>query len=602
MNFINNPQEISNNIQTITGLRNPYIVNYGTGSVPKFQGQRSTAIGYFAGLNNLGTNSIAIGVKSSVSGIGSNNILLNASGEILNSVTSNSFYVNPIRSNVTPYVLFYNTTTKEVSFELGTNTSLIPNGINWGDYLFWNGTQWVLGRLNITLGEFAGETNQQTLAVALGYQAGQISQGTNSISIGFQAGRSNQNENAISIGAQSGSLSQNINAISIGYQSGQYSQGPNGLSIGYQSGQFSQGGNGLSLGFQSGQNYQGQSSVSIGNLAGQNSQGIFGVAIGIQSGQFSQGTSSVSIGNLAGQNYQSSNSISIGLSAGQNTQGQSSVSIGNSAGQLTQGDYSVAIGHQAGRFTQGTSSVAIGYTSGCNSQGSASVAIGWNSGYTSQGSSCVAVGYGSGQVNQGQNSVAIGKFSGQTSQPANSIVLNASGNALTGIGNGTCINPVRTISGSTLRVLNFDTSTFEISYGTTPSNKAFTIQHPLDEDKYLVHYCLEGPEVGVYYRGESMIQNNKYIEIELPDYVSKLAYNFSIQITPIIEENDDFEEEKISPNTYYVSRVKHNKFKVYGKNGSFYWLVHGNRHYNPIIEPYKNQVKVNNIGPYTWIQ
>ena len=70
--------------------------------------------------------------------------------------------------------------------------------------------------------------------------------------------------------------------------------------------------------------------------------------------------------------------------------------------------------------------------------------------------------------------------------------------------------------------------------------KSFVIEHPLNyleddksNDKYLVHTCLEGPEVGVYYRGKCEIINKQFVVIQLPNYVSNLAYNFTIQIIRI---------------------------------------------------------------------
>ena len=213
----------------------------------------------------------------------------------------------------------------------------------------------------------------------------------------------------------------------------------------------------------------------------------------------------------------------------------------------------------------------------------------------------MAIGLQAGFTNQGANSIAIGAFSG-SGQPANSIVINSTGTSLVGVANGTCIAPfnVATRSGN---LLIYDTSTREIttsSSNTSALNKTFVIDHPLDNDKYLVHYCLEGPEVGVYYRGESKIENDKYVEIELPHYVSKLAKKFSIQVTPIIEDEEDYDLE-ISK-TYYVSRVKNNTFKVFGKNGNFFWLLHGIRVDNPIVEPNKSDVIFKNVGPYTWLE
>jgi hypothetical protein len=130
-----------------------------------------------------------------------------------------------------------------------------------------------------------------------------------------------------------------------------------------------------------------------------------------------------------------------------------------------------------------------------------------------------------------------------------------------------------------------------------PALKTFVIDHPISNDKYLVHGCLEGPEAGVYYRGRCEITNNKNVVIQLPEYVSTLASNFTIQITPIYDE----EVLNNSDNVYYKTGiVKYNSFTVYGINGSFYWLVQGTR-CNINTEPLKENTVVKGDGPYKWI-
>jgi hypothetical protein len=122
--------------------------------------------------------------------------------------------------------------------------------------------------------------------------------------------------------------------------------------------------------------------------------------------------------------------------------------------------------------------------------------------------------------------------------------------------------------------------------------KTFVIDHPIDENKYLVHGCLEGPEAGVYYRGKGEITNNECVEIELPDYVSHLATNLTIQISAIYDGSEI--------KTYNAGFVIDNKFNVYGPNGKFYWIVHGTRK-EIEVEPLKENVVVKGDGPYKWI-
>jgi len=123
--------------------------------------------------------------------------------------------------------------------------------------------------------------------------------------------------------------------------------------------------------------------------------------------------------------------------------------------------------------------------------------------------------------------------------------------------------------------------------------KSFIIDHPKDENKYLVHACLEGPEAGVYYRGISEITNEHHTIIELPDYVSNFAKDFTIHLTPMFKN-------KFVQLAY--SEVDNNKFTVFSNNGNvkFSWIVYGNR-LDINTEPYKNEVCVKGDGPYKWL-
>ena len=138
----------------------------------------------------------------------------------------------------------------------------------------------------------------------------------------------------------------------------------------------------------------------------------------------------------------------------------------------------------------------------------------------------------------------------------------------------------------------YDSGSGEITYDST---KTFVIEHPIDENKYLVHACLEGPEAGVYYRGKATIENEGKITIKLPDYVDKLATNFTVQITPI------YAPHIVIRNTHTTSEVENNEFTVYGDCGSFFWHVYGERR-SIIVEPNKEDVEVKGDGPYTYMR
>ena len=239
---------------------------------------------------------------------------------------------------------------------------------------------------------------------------------------------------------------------------------------------------------------------------------------------------------------------------------------------------------------------------------SGAIAFGFNAGQigvtsgavTGQGTNSIAIGVGAGQSGQGSYAIAIGFGAGQAGQHSRSIVLNANTSVLNTATTGAFyVNPIRTASTVSFALLMYNKTTREVvasSADTSLSSKSFVIQHPQYRDKYLVHCCLEGPEVGVYYRGESFIQNNRFVEITLPSYVSEIATNFSVQITPI-QENED---EEIRD--FRASRVRDNKFKVFGKNGCFFWHVYGNRDINLNVEPNKSDYDIKNVGPYTWLE
>jgi hypothetical protein len=139
----------------------------------------------------------------------------------------------------------------------------------------------------------------------------------------------------------------------------------------------------------------------------------------------------------------------------------------------------------------------------------------------------------------------------------------------------------------------YNTTSSQLVYDTVgnTTTKTFVIDHPVDKNKYLIHACLEGPEAGVYYRGEGEIVNNNFVTIVLPEYVKYLAKDLSVNVTPIYDG-------KVK--TYNCSRVLNNEFKVYGENGHFYWIVHGKR-LEIQAEVIKTEVNVKGAGPYLWI-
>ncbi len=172
---------------------------------------------------------------------------------------------------------------------------------------------------------------------------------------------------------------------------------------------------------------------------------------------------------------------------------------------------------------------------------------------------------------------------------------NSISNGVVSVGNYSSSAGVTGVAGS----IYYDTtiggaSGLQVSTGSLwTSVKSFVIDHPKDQEKFLVHGCLEGPEAGVYYRGKGVITNNESVVIELPDYVDKLATNLTVQLTPIYD-GDIYKPQ------YFATEVSANKFLVHGVNGAFYWTVYGQR-LSFMVEPNKNEVEIKGDGPYKWL-
>lgn len=251
------------------------------------------------------------------------------------------------------------------------------------------------------------------------------------------------------------------------------------------------------------------------------------------------------------------------------------------------GDSEVHIGTTAGLVEQGSSAVAIGNSAGQNKQGTTSVAIGQNAGQFQQSTGAIALGTSAGNTNQGQYSIAIGCNAGPNSQNPNSIVINASGTVIDTVASGFYVNPIRTVGLGAACPLGYLGNEIVLN-----SSKTFVIDHPKDDEKYLVHACLEGPEAGVYYRGRCEIEVEE-CTVHLPDYVESLATDFTIQLTPIFNGNFD--------TRLFAGNVENGKFKVYSNFPcEFYWYVSGKRN-DIATEINKSDVRVNGDGPYKWI-
>ena len=131
--------------------------------------------------------------------------------------------------------------------------------------------------------------------------------------------------------------------------------------------------------------------------------------------------------------------------------------------------------------------------------------------------------------------------------------------------------------------------------------KTFIVDHPLDNDKYIVHATLEGPEGAVYYRGTSQLGNGK-VTISLPDYFE--AFTRKEHRTIILTNIDGFD--RIAIQSIDGEKIKDGKFVVVSDNPEssqqFDWEVKAVRADGPQLqaEPNKQDLQVGGFGPYTF--
>ena len=133
------------------------------------QGTRAVAIGHFAGETSQradavaigsqagetsqGVAAVAIGALAGETAQGNNSIIINATSAALNQTTPNTFTVAPVRNDTSNIaeVLFYNTTSKEVTY---SNTINVSGNISAGQFIGDGG-----GLSNVSLATFAGTAN-----------------------------------------------------------------------------------------------------------------------------------------------------------------------------------------------------------------------------------------------------------------------------------------------------------------------------------------------------------------------------------------------------------------------------------------------------------
>lgn len=172
-------------------------VSIGSNTAQSAQASQAVALGFAAGQYGQGQNAVAIGSFAGNNAQVANSIALNATGASLNP-TNAGFYVNPIRSTTaTSNVLYYNSTTKEVTSAAGgfvdlTTNQTIAGSKTFSSDLVVNGVK--IGRglgnndQNVAIGADALASGIGTRNTAVGYGAMRQYSGTsfdNNTSVGY---------------------------------------------------------------------------------------------------------------------------------------------------------------------------------------------------------------------------------------------------------------------------------------------------------------------------------------------------------------------------------------------------------------------------------
>jgi hypothetical protein len=498
----------------------------------------------------------------------------------------------------------------------------------------------------VAVGYIAGQTNQQAYATAVGYNAGNTTQGFNGTALGNGAGATSQGVGSTAIGAIAGQTNQLPYATAVGYNAGNNTQGISAVAVGNAAGQTTQLEGAVAVGTLAGSDGQGIKAVAVGFSAGNTTQSENTVAIGNEAGYQGLNNGSVAIGSYAGKYGLGSNSIAIGNLAGPTGAAYTKTIVLNASGTGISPNTGSAFYVNPVRGTQGSNTYSsdvsntLFYNAATSEISYAPTILGTyvvqgilsNSGQTLVGAADASLNFVISGVSGGydpngwwntttrilQPTVAgYYKISCWVTFPVTSSTIGSLFVKIFQIGNTTpamtatglpTATAQRTLGGDKIIYLNGTTDRITFTAGSADGAKSiaanaawfscnlvqpaktFIIDHPLDPSRHLVHACLEGPEIGVFYRGKGRIaEGASETTIRLPPYVHAFAYDFTVQITSI---------GKVQ--LFAASEVVNGEFQVYGTCGAFYWHVHASRG-ELEVEPLRSAVTVQGSGPYKWI-
>jgi hypothetical protein len=102
----------------------------------------------------------------------------------------------------------------------------------------------------------------------------------------------------------------------------------------------------------------------------------------------------------------------------------------------------------------------------------------------------------------------------------------------------------------------FQGDVYVTDYFEVGGTKSFTIDHPHDPtNKFLSHFCIEGPEPYNFYRGTVTLDETGSAQVSLPDYFDAINIDFSYQLTAIGAP---------MPNLHIATPIQDRKFQVGG--------------------------------------
>jgi len=145
--------------------------------------------------------------------------------------------------------------------------------------------------------------------------------------------------------------------------------------------------------------------------------------------------------------------------------------------------------------------------------------------------------------------------------PGRVIDAQLTNNASNGVAIYSQVNNVNARAGQFVNLAGGEAARFDgnvnvVGNHTVSGTKSFRIDHPLDpENRYLLHYNLEGPEPFNLYRGTVKLDMAGAAEIELPEYFEAINIDLSYQLTAV---------GAAMPNLHVAREVEGNRFAIAG--------------------------------------